>query len=150
MSLSTRGFVGKASTFVLTAAMLVMLPVGAIAKSDSVEGQWIGNISGNDPHIGAVFDLKQSGKTVTGTFLWTSDTSGNCKRVLEGEFDPESGVLTLQDTKIVSYHPNPDWRFCMIDKYTLKTDDNGDNMTGEYLSEKCHDKAQIKLHKMKE
>ncbi len=120
----------------------------AAFAADSVTGKWVGNIAGNDPHVGAVFELKQTGTKVKGTFVWISDSSGNCKRKVEGTYDPKNRVCKLKDVGIISYHPNPDWKFCLIENYELSLNEGGKDMVGKYVSDQCHDNASIKLHKM--
>ena len=130
------------------AVILLLLQSAAFAADDSVSGKWVGNVSGNDPHVGAVFELKQSGTKVKGSFVWISDSSGNCKRMLEGTFDPKTKVCHLKDVDIISYHPNDDWRFCKIEDYELALEQGGKQLIGKYASQECHDNASIKLRRM--
>lgn len=136
-------------TLMLPMVMALLLSqTSALAGEDSVSGKWVGNVAGNDPHIGAVFELKQSGSKVKGSFVWISDSSGNCKRILEGTYDPKSRVCKLKDVEIVSYHPNQDWRFCLIEEYELSLESGGKQLIGKYNSKQCHDNASIKLRRM--
>ena len=129
-------------------ALALLLWQAAAFAADTVSGKWVGNLAGNDPHIGAVFELKQSGASVKGSFVWISDTSGNCKRKVEGTYDPKTRVCKLKDVEIISYHPNEDWRFCLIDEYELSLSPDAKEMTGKYSSKQCHDNASVKLRKM--
>lgn len=135
-------------SYSLSLAVALVVSQAAAFAGDSVTGKWVGNMSGNDPHIGAVFELKQSGNNIKGTFIWVSDSSGNCKRKVEGTYDPKSRVCKLHDTEIISYHPNEDWKFCLIDDYELSLSQDAKELTGKYNSKQCHDNASIKLRKM--
>ena len=130
------------------ALALSIITTSTIAAENGLTGKWVGNVAGNDPHVGAVFELKQSGTKVKGTFVWISDSSGNCKRVLEGTFDPKTKICHLKDVDIISYHPNSDWRFCKIEDYELSLMQDGMQLIGKYSSNECHDNASIKLRRM--
>jgi hypothetical protein len=55
-----------------------------------------------------------------------------------------NGDFSLYDVKFREYHPKFWWTFCLIDRYTL-TREGEERLVGSYVSQSCHDNAQIDL-----
>ncbi|HLT37774.1 MAG TPA: MYXO-CTERM sorting domain-containing protein [Enhygromyxa sp.] len=72
--------------------------------------------------------------------------SGWSVRASVGHWDPAGRVLTLRDTEFLESRPEPGWRFCLIDALVLEKTDHG--LTGNYVSEACDDRAELKLDKL--
>jgi hypothetical protein len=107
--------------------------------------RWEGTVSGNDPSVKVAATLCDQDGKITGTLRWTSDRSGTSTRALEGT--RKGGSLALRDTAL-SGTPNPGWRFCRIDQYSL-SGAGTDTLSGTYLSRPCHDRATIELHRVR-
>lgn len=107
--------------------------------------KWDGTVSGNDPSVHVRAELCESGGRITGTLIWSSDKSGTSTRALEGTRD--GNAIALRDTAL-SGTPNPGWRFCRIDAYTL-SGAGTDTLTGTYVSRPCRDHATIKLQRVR-
>ncbi|MEZ4320308.1 MAG: hypothetical protein R3F61_22705 [Myxococcota bacterium] len=103
-----------------------------------------GTASGNDPTVRLVVVLCEEGSAVTGQLQWSSLVSGWNVRDLEGGRDGD--VYTMRDVAIVEEKAEPGWRFCKIDRYSLRRE--GDAMQGDYRSLVCNDTAQIALARM--
>lgn len=105
-----------------------------------------GTSSGNDPSV--TFDVvlcphedKTAGK-VEGKVQWSSLLSGWNVRKVEGQWTGDQ--LSMKDLEIIEERPEPGFRFCTIDPYTLsKTDDGG--LEGTYDAEDCDDDATVTL-----
>jgi hypothetical protein len=103
--------------------------------------RWTGTVRGNDPSVAVVATLcSAGGGRVRGTLVWSSRRSGSSVRTIEGAW--AAGELIVHDTAL-SGRPNPGWRFCTIDRYTLRP--SADRLDGTYTSLRCNDDATIAL-----
>jgi serine/threonine-protein kinase len=117
---------------------------GGWQEVKGVTGRWVGTVAGNDPNVRAVFDLRQSGTLVTGTFTWNSPLTGTCVRRLSGSYDSEDESYVLHDDEIVSQNPTRG-RFCKVDEYELSLE--GNRLSGTYTSDECEDEGTINLRR---
>ena len=103
--------------------------------------EWRGTVHGNDPSVAVTATLCAVGEHgIRGVLVWTSNESGSSIRTLEGTRSGDQ--LTLHDVALRG-KPNPGWRFCTVDRYSLSGD--GDRLTGTYSSSACHDNATLTL-----
>lgn len=107
---------------------------------------WQGTVSGNDPSVVVTVILcPAANQRVTGTLVWESKRSGTNTRTLEGTQSGKS--FTLRDVSLAG-NPNPGWRFCKIDRYSLAL--SGDTqLSGTYHSAECSDDATVKLERVR-
>ncbi len=105
---------------------------------------WRGKFSGNDPSVMVEARLcsDQRGR-VTGVVQWSSLKSGYNLREVEGLRAP-NGDVSLYDVRFREYHPKFSWTFCLIDRYTLAREGE-ERLVGSYVSQSCHDNAQVDL-----
>ena len=104
---------------------------------------WQGRVRGNDPDVAIKATLcQQKDGRVHGTIVW-SGRSGSSTRAVSGTWS--SGTLTLRDDRI-SGQPNPGWRFCPIERYTL-AQAGAKKLAGTYRSTECNDDAAITLER---
>ncbi|MEJ7600886.1 MAG: hypothetical protein WKG01_23475 [Kofleriaceae bacterium] len=104
---------------------------------------WSGRIAGNDPDvvIRARLCRKANGR-VDGTITWRG-RSGASVRTVAGTWSRAG--LTLRDIRLEGT-PNPGWRFCTIERYTL-TAASPRKLAGSYRSSECRDDAAITLER---
>lgn len=108
--------------------------------------RYTGTAAGNDADISILLSICGE-STVTGRLIWISKKSGTNVRAVSGTRS-KAGDLTLKDDKFEVSRPNPGWRFCLIDRYTLaKTGD--DTLGGTYVSQACNDTATLSLTRAK-
>jgi hypothetical protein len=84
------------------------------------------------------------GDGVTGTHQWSSTTSGWSQRVVEGRW--EGDHLIARETSFIENRAQPNWRFCLIDRYDLTR--TGDRLAGPYVSEQCNDHGSFDLRRV--
>lgn len=107
---------------------------------------WSGTVSGNDPSVSVVGTLCEDAKgNVTGQLTWTSARSGSNVRKVDGAWNGDHTTLRMRDGAIVESHPNPGWRFCVVDEYVLSG--SKDALAGQYRSSGCNDTASITLRR---
>ncbi len=107
---------------------------------------WRGTVRGNDPSVAVTATLCDAGDSrVRGTLVWESRTSGSSTRTLEGARSGDT--LTLKDVALTG-KPNPGWRFCTVDRYTL-AGAGTDRLSGTYHSGACSDDATIDLERVR-
>jgi hypothetical protein len=106
--------------------------------------RWLGGASGNDPSLRLNLRLCGEGSGVHGEVQWSSQTSGWNVREVRGEWSGDA--LTLRDVRIVEERPEPGWRFCTIDRWSLRR--RGDRLEGTYDSAACSDHANVWLDRM--
>lgn len=107
---------------------------------------WVGTSSGNDPSTQIELRLcPQPDGRVAGAIQWSSTLSGWNLRDVSGQFDAAGTGLTLRDDRIAAQRPEPGWRFCTVDRYTLARD--GDHIRGRYHSAACTDDGTITLER---
>jgi len=135
----------------LLALLVALVPATALAteatESPRPEVQparctrWVGTVRGNDPSVAVTATLcPAGGARVRGSLVWASRLSGSSVRTLEGAW--VGGQLILRDTALTG-RPNPGWRFCPVDRYTLTA--SGDRLDGTYRSAPCRDEATVEL-----
>lgn len=137
----------------LAAAALGLTEHGRIGSSteepkpkdpDPVCTEWSGTVSGNDPSVSIRGTLCEDAKgNVNGKLRWSSARSGSNVRQVDGAWSADHTALTLKDGAILESHPNPGWRFCVVDRYTLSG--TADALSGRYSSSACHDDAAVTL-----
>ena len=122
----------------------------ALEHPPLLEGQsgcedWQGTASGNDPSVRLHLQLcaAEAGR-VRGRVQWSSLESGWNVREVEGRWT--ASRLQLSDVRLSESHPNPGWRFCVIDRWRLER--QGDRLQGEYVSEACRDRARVHLERV--
>ena len=104
---------------------------------------WLGEATGgNDPTIRLSARLCPRGARITGEVQWSSLTSGWNERSIEGSWVGDQ--LILKDLAVVAEAPNPGWRFCTIDAYTLNRQGAAE-LVGQYTSAMCRDQADVHL-----
>lgn len=119
-------------------------PKPAPPKPAPVCAHWSGTVSGNDPSVAIAGTLCEDDQgRVTGTLSWSSERSGSNVRSVSGSWSADHGALTLHDGAIVESHPNPGWRFCVVDEYDLTG--SKDSLAGKYHSSGCNDHAAMTL-----
>lgn len=142
---------------VLVAVLLTMLvpSIFAVPRAVAVERPprlapasgcelWIGTASGNDPSTQIELQLcPQPDASVSGSLQWSSTMSGWNLRDVSGRYDASGAELTLRDDRIRAQRPETGWRFCNVDRYTLRRD--GDRLRGRYHSTACHDDGTLDL-----
>lgn len=105
---------------------------------------WVGRASGNDPSTQLELQLcPQPDGSVAGALQWSSTVSGWNVRDVSGRVQPDGTTLFLRDDRVREERPEPGWRFCTVDRYTLAR--SGDRMTGRYHSAACQDDGTITL-----
>lgn len=105
---------------------------------------WTGTVSGNDPSVAIRGTLCEDAKgNVSGQLAWSSARSGSNLRQVSGAWSGDHTSLTLADGAILESHPNPGWRFCVVDRYSLAG--SKDALSGSYHSSGCNDDASITL-----
>ena len=104
---------------------------------------WVGDaVGGNDPTIAIELRICPAGEgKVTGQTQWSSLQSGWNLRETTGRW--EGDTLVMEDVRFIELKPNPEWRFCLIDRYTFRRD--GRTLTGGYVSTPCNDHAELEL-----
>lgn len=105
--------------------------------------RWLGSASGNDPSVRLQFRLCEQDGQVTGENQWSSLRSGWNLRELEGSWSSDRNLLILHDIRVAEERPEPGWRFCEVDTYTLRRE--GDKLIGGYDSAACSDHATVEL-----
>ncbi len=105
---------------------------------------WVGRASGNDPSTQIELQLcPQADGSVAGALQWSSTVSGWNVRDVSGRLQPDGTTLFLRDDRVREERPEPGWRFCTVDRYTLAR--SGDRMTGRYHSTACRDDGTVTL-----
>jgi hypothetical protein len=105
---------------------------------------WRGTVSGNDATVRMMFRLcPAGGDNVAGTAQWSSKVSGYNVRKLSGRWLDHGARLELHDEAVIEQHPEPGWRFCVIDRYDLAR--HADELSGTYDSRACNDHATVKV-----
>ena len=138
----------------LALGLLVMAPAGEAlavrrpAPLVAPEGceLWVGTVSGNDPSVKVELVLCPEGNAVRGTLQWSSTLSGSNVRDVQGSWDASRRSLTLRDLRVRDQHPEPGWRFCVVDDYRL-TRTPGGALHGTYFSSACRDRARVRLQR---
>jgi len=132
-------------------AAAVGLPSTAAARPvplDPEEGceLYVGSASGNDPTAQVELRFCPEGAEVSGVLQWSSLRSGWNRRAVRGSWDGTGAELTLRDERIIEERPEPGWRFCRVDQYTLRRE--GDRLWGSYRSNACNDTATVDLRRV--
>lgn len=108
---------------------------------------WVGRGSGNDPSMQIELRLcPQPDGRVSGEVQWSSTTSGWNLRDVSGRYEAGGTGITLRDDRITAQRPEPGWRFCTIDRYTLVR--SGDHLSGPYHSSACSDDGTLTLDRV--
>lgn len=106
---------------------------------------WVGTASGNDPTVEVQLSLcPESNNEVKGVLQWSSERSGWSRRAVKGAYqDKAKTAITLHDESFLEKKPNPGWRFCLVDEYSLSR--SKDKLSGTYYSKDCDDTATLSL-----
>jgi hypothetical protein len=92
------------------------------AVSQEINGYWKGRLvmepGGCFPVYNIEFQIQIAGNRITGTSYHYSDTSNYVKEEFEGQYDPVSKALNMEEQKVAVFHIPPDCIPC-IKKYAL-------------------------------
>ena len=132
----------------LLVAGCLLLPGAALAKSTVQCERWAGWSSGNDSRVRLTLRLCHSARGVAGTARWVSPVSGSNTRRVVGRYNKNGKRLWLRDVQIIKRRPKNGWRFCLVDRYTLRRVGR-DRLVGRYYSAACGDRATLKLRRQK-
>lgn len=108
---------------------------------------WRGTSAGNDPTQEVEMRLCETSAgslEVRGEIQYSSLNSGWTRRSFVGARTPDRAHLTLRELVMLDDRPNPNWRFCLVDRYDL-TPVGADAMTGEYVSRACSDHGRMSM-----
>jgi len=126
--------------------LLAAAPAGA--KTQQQCERWAGWASGNDTRVRLRLKVCAAASGVKGTVHKDSKLSGSNVRQVKGRFSRDGKRLYLRDVRFIKQKPKNGWRFCLIDRYTLRRKGK-DRLVGTYYSAACNDRAKLKLRRVK-
>jgi hypothetical protein len=129
----------------LVALTTLLLSAGRPSLLDGECQLYSGLLWGNDPSVTTSLHLCRQADAICGTLVWESTQSGRNVRELSGAVD--GNRLILRDERFAESSPKPGWMFCLIDRYTLEPEHNGNGLRGSYSSTECRDQARLRLRR---
>lgn len=113
-------------------------------------GLWVGTLGSKiDPQVHVFCELHGSGKSFTGTMIWTSKICGGCRRTIIGYYAPKDQACMMKDLSVEPINASNKAGFCRVDKYAFGVTENAERLSGWFKANQCRDAGPVTLVRYK-